>query len=117
MQVRNVMKRMRQRYGLPATIARGNQTCAPTVTLARNSNQAIEQQNFTVEADQQDVMVAAADYAPGGTPSAPQMDDQITVTIGTASRVFRVIVPNGSEKCFRELDPEGTELRVHTKRF
>lgn len=100
--------------GIPgATIARGEESCSATIVLGRGDQVATNEQGFSVESDTQDLLIAAAEYQPTGTPSRPMLGDAISATVAGNILNWLVVERGPDRQTYAECDPEGTELRVH----
>lgn len=99
-----------------AVIARGAQQCTASIVLSDVEQVAHQEQEFAVEANQHDVIIAAADYAPTGSASEPELGDLITVTVASVERQYRVVVRDGGQ-AYEEMDHKGTYLRVFVTDF
>lgn len=111
-----VRGRLRARDGLPAKIYRGQEFCEATIVLAATNYLGVAKNDFRVESDAQDILIASAEYQPTGVVSNPENGDRIEVTMLDESvATFDVRPPDKGRQCFQGT-AHGTELRVHCRR-
>ena len=112
-----VREALRSIQGVPAIIKRGDTLSRPIkVILGRVDAIVTAEKSVRLEAKAQDILVKASDYKPTGEVSEPMANDRIIATINGKIVDFDVRPPSSSQKCFEFSNPEGTELRIHTKR-
>jgi len=101
---------------LNATIARGAESCDDVeIGELGIGSQVVRSRDAAVESERQDFQIRAADYAPTGEATEPEVGDVITIEEAAVTRAYRVLVPTDGDRCFRFQDAAQTELRVHTK--
>ncbi len=86
----------------------------PTLNATQGKTQyeAIDESGLTVPATATDFLVAAADLVINSQAVHPAPGDRLS----RGGRVFEVM-PLGNEKCFVFSDPDGSQLRIHTKQI
>lgn len=100
--------------GIEATIARSGQSCDATIVLGQPEKPSVAEQDFSVESDDQDIIVAAADYQPTGSAVTPAIGDTITATVLGVVRSWRVVV-RSSQQTHKPMDLKRTYFRVYSK--
>lgn len=107
---------LRAIQGVSATITRGNVKSKPLIVILGRVDAVVTvDKNVRLESKAQEILIHAAEYKLAGVVSEPAANDRITVTIQGKPVDFDVR-PIANHKCFDFSNPEGTELRVHTKR-
>lgn len=101
--------------GTEITYARGvdsvNLTAVRGTTRAETSD---GEGNMTVRTVIDDWIIEAAELVLAGELTEPEDGDEIRLTEGEATYVYKVL-PIAGEPCFRPSDPFGKRLRIHTK--
>lgn len=100
---------------IAATIARGSGSCSASIVLGRTDATAITTREAVIEADAQDFLILAADYAPSGTATDPRDADTISYVSPSGKTVIaEVRPPSAAAQAFNTW--RGDEvIRVHTK--
>lgn len=93
--------------------SRGETTLTIQATKGRREYEVLQGGSVTV-AQSHDWIVRADDLAPLGFPVEPKVGDRITETVGGLIRVYEVMRVGGGEH-FRDSDPVGTDLRIHSR--
>lgn len=100
--------------GIEAMIVRGNLSCSPIIVEARTDSQAVTNSETIYASNAQDVLIAVPDYAPTGTPTAPQNNDVIMYSDGINTLTLNVLPPGQNQQCFTRW--KGNHVyRVHCK--
>ena len=109
-------KRLQRAKGIAATITRRDAgACTPTIVLGRTDSVARTNRESTYAAGVQDILVAVADYKPGGTPSEPQESDQVAyVSPSGATVTLDVRPPDENTPCFHYWTGD-LVYRIHCK--
>jgi len=100
--------------GKTVTVDRGSSSVDVTAVVGESEHEDIGPDGFPVVTVTRDFLIAAADYAPGGSAVEPARGDQITETIDGTSKTFEVCPTAAGQACFRYMDAARTRLRVHT---
>lgn len=94
-------------------VSRGNASVSLAATFGRTEFVVEENGGQRIEWSDRDFIVASADLILVGTRATPMRGDRVKVV--ATGEVFEILAP-GNEQPFRMADPEGTLLRIHTKR-
>ena len=107
-------KRNAQRT-VPVTLKRAGvaDTTGVLATLGTVPVQSLDQAGNIITDRAQDFVIRVADYAFGGTPSAPADHDKIE-TVVTGSAVLFEVLPIAGEPASRHTDSYGIAWRIHT---
>lgn len=103
--------RLRLFSGVSATITRGDTQLAPTVVLSQADRQAVTSREVVYDADTQDILIAAADYA--GLVE-PQDGDRIQYIENNQQITADVRPFADNQPCFVRWDGNAV-FRVHCK--
>lgn len=94
---------------------RGGATVNLRATLGRTEFDVRDEYgNVRIEKSDADFIVPAADLILAGDVITPQKADVITRVIGSKTYTYQVLAPAG-QQVFKQADPYGRMLRVHTK--
>lgn len=103
--------RLRLFSGVSATITRGDIRLSPTVVLSQADRQSVSSRDVVYDADTQDILIAAADYADLGE---PQDADRIVYTENGQQMTADVRPFADNMPCFVRWDGNAV-FRVHCK--
>lgn len=99
--------------GATVVYRRGRASASVAAILGRSFLQTVDEAGLPVETLTRDFIVRRAALVVGGETVEPRPGDRIVETQDDRT-LTHVVTAVGDQPCWREMDPEGTLLRIHT---
>jgi hypothetical protein len=93
---------------------RGSLSVSLVAGKARTTFDAVDSNGMVINVESSDFIITASTIVLDEVATLPRVGDLITESIGSETHAFEVM-RFGTEQCFRQCDPYGHKLRIHTK--